>query len=121
MRPIRLQAADSDENSEEEQDEKGSTLKDRLISKSYLSFSTITIDSSYWWKLEIILEIFFYIALIALIFSIIRFLSKSKSYRTVHITAPVLDDIEHKNIVKAAASLREKLGKKDYERLEEFI
>jgi len=88
--------------------------------KSYM-LSAVSIDSNYWWKVEIIMEVCFYVALIALIISIIRFLSKTKSYRTVHITAPVLDVEDQKNIVKAAESIRNKLGKKDYERLEEFI
>jgi hypothetical protein len=37
----------------------------------------------------------------------------------VQISPPALDDMDQKNIVRAADSIREKLGKKGYDRLEE--
>jgi len=90
--------------------------------KSFSILSAVSIDSNNWWKLEIIMEVCFYLALIALIFSVIRFLSKNKPYyRTVHVSAPILNEAEEKDIIHAAESIRNKLGKKGYERLEEFI
>lgn len=127
------QAQDNDEN-ETDEDEK-STDTERLAkkesgknsmkveSKSFL-FSAITIDGNVWWKIEFVMEMIFYIALIALIFAVIRFLSKAlayKKHRTIHIDTPVFGDDDRKNIMKAAASLREKLGKNGYERLENFV
>jgi len=83
-------------------------------------FSHVAIQSS--WKLEMIMEMCFYLALIALIFVIIRFITKSKPYyRTVTVNPPMLDESDNKNIIRAAEHIREKLGKKGYERLEEFL
>jgi len=112
--------AESSSSSSEEEEESNEVDESNVGPKRYL-FSKIRIESNNWWKVEFAMEICFYLALIALILSIIRFLSKTRSYRTVHITAPVLDEADHKNIIKAVESIRNKLGKKDYERLEEFI
>jgi len=92
--------------------------------QTLLHISTISIsaDPNYWWKLEMLLEVCFYLALITLIFSVIRFLARTKPYyRTVHVTPPVLDESDHKNIIHAVESIQGKLGKKGYEKLEEFI
>jgi hypothetical protein len=83
-------------------------------------YSRFSLNASY--KLEMIMEACLYLALIALIFVVIRFISKSKPYyRTVTINPPILDEQDSKNIIRAADQIREKLGKKGYERLEEFI
>jgi hypothetical protein len=85
-------------------------------------YPQISIHSWNSWKLEIILEYCFYLALIVLIFVIIRLLTKSKPYyRTVTINPPVFDESDNKNIIQAAEHIREKLGKRGYDRLEEFI
>uniref|UniRef100_A0A915ECZ1 Uncharacterized protein n=1 Tax=Ditylenchus dipsaci TaxID=166011 RepID=A0A915ECZ1_9BILA len=69
-----------------------------------------------------IMESCFYLALIALIFVVIRFISKSKPYyRTITVSPPMLDEHNTKDIIRAAEQIREKLGKKGYNRLEEFI
>lgn len=85
-----------------------------------LRFTRLSLNTSY--KIEMIMEACFYLALIALIFVVIRFISKSKPYyRTVTVNPPVLDESDTKNIIRAADHIRAKLGKKGYERLEEFI
>jgi hypothetical protein len=91
-----------------------------LLHISAISISSA--DPNYWWKLEMLLEVCFYLALIALIFSVIRFLSRTKPYyRTINISPPMFDEADNKNIIQAAESIREKIGKKGYEKLEEFI
>ena len=81
------------------------------------------LDGAGWWKAELAVEMAFYLALIALVLAVIRFLCKARpsagTYRTVQISPPALDDMDQKNIVRAADSIREKLGKKGYDRLEE--
>jgi len=85
-----------------------------------LRFTRLSLNTSY--KIEMIMEACFYLALIALIFVVIRFISKSKPYyRTVTVNPPVLDESDTKNIIRAADHIRAKLGKKGYEKLEEFI
>jgi len=74
------------------------------------------------WKLEMLVELCFYLVLIALIFAVIRYISKSKPYyRTVTVHPPILTEHDSKDIIRAAEHIREKLGKKGYNRLEEFI
>ena len=78
-------------------------------------------EASSWWKAEMAVEMGFYLALIVLVLAVLRFMCKARptSYRTVHVNPPALDDLDQKNIVRAAESIREKLGKKGYDRLEE--
>ncbi|KAL3112732.1 hypothetical protein niasHT_019706 [Heterodera trifolii] len=82
-------------------------------------------NASKLWKIELFVEMAFYITLIALVLAVIRFLVKSRSnttYRTVTVTPPMLEEWEQKNIVRAAESIREKMGGKGYAKLdEEFI
>jgi hypothetical protein len=84
----------------------------------------VQLDASSWSKAELAVEMAFYLALIALVVAVIRFLCKaraSSAYRTVQISPPPppMDDLDQKNIVRAAESIRQKLGKKGYDRLEE--
>uniref|UniRef100_A0A1I8BUS5 Uncharacterized protein n=1 Tax=Meloidogyne hapla TaxID=6305 RepID=A0A1I8BUS5_MELHA len=80
-----------------------------------------------WWKIELAVKIGFYLTLISLALAIIRFIYKKKSssrtYHTVQVKSPpALEEFQEKDIIRAAESIRQKLGKKDYERLqEEFI
>lgn len=54
---------------------------------------------SNWWRAELLIEMAFYLALIALVLAVIRFLVKSRptSYRTVTVAPPVLDEWEQKS------------------------
>ena len=77
-------------------------------------------DESGWWKAELAVEMAFYVALIALVLAVIRFLCKARPlYRTVHVNPPVLEEMDERNIIRAAECLRQKMGKRGYERLEE--
>uniref|UniRef100_A0A915MZJ1 Uncharacterized protein n=1 Tax=Meloidogyne javanica TaxID=6303 RepID=A0A915MZJ1_MELJA len=87
-------------------------------------------ESDNWWKLELAVKIGFYLSLITLILAIIRYVYKKKFssskrslYHTVQVKSPpALEEFQEKDIILAAESIRQKLGKKDYERLqEEFI
>ena len=87
-------------------------------------------ESDNWWKLELAVKIGFYLSLITLILAIIRYVYKKKFssskrslYHTVQVKSPpALEEFQEKDIIRAAESIRQKLGKKDYERLqEEFI
>jgi len=85
-------------------------------------FSMSKVSAQNTWKLEMLVEACFYLLLIALIFAVIRYISKSKPYyRTVTVNPPVLTEHDSKDIIRAAEHIREKLGKKGYNRLEEFI
>ncbi|KAI1731962.1 TNFR/NGFR cysteine-rich region domain-containing protein [Ditylenchus destructor] len=99
-------------------------FKDSMVKPLYAESQAVrltwTVSPS--WKLQMIIEASFYLALIALIFVVIRFISKSKPYyRTVTVDPPVLDESDNKNIIRAADHIRQKLGKKGYDRLEEFV
>jgi len=96
----------------------------------YVSFSTVKepfvlakhshLQSS--WKAELLIEASFYLVLIGVIFAVIRFISRSRPYyRTVTVNPPLLNEHDNKDIIRAAESIRIKLGKKGYDRLEEFI
>nr|CAD2147312.1 unnamed protein product [Meloidogyne enterolobii] len=87
-------------------------------------------ESDNWWKLELAVKIGFYLSLITLILAIIRYVYKKKFssskrslYHTVQVKSPpAMEEFQEKDIIRAAESIRQKLGKKDYERLqEEFI
>jgi len=88
----------------------------------HYSYPQFSIHAWNAWKLEMVLEVCFYLALIALVFVVIRLISKSRPYyRTVTVSPPMLDEADNKNIIRAVEQIREKLGKKGYDRLEEFI
>uniref|UniRef100_A0A914BZ54 TNFR-Cys domain-containing protein n=1 Tax=Acrobeloides nanus TaxID=290746 RepID=A0A914BZ54_9BILA len=64
----------------------------------------------------------FYFLLIILIVIVIRYVRKSKqAYRTITLTPPMLNEHDSKDIIRAADHIRQKLGKKGYDRLEEFV
>uniref|UniRef100_A0A183CKK6 TNFR-Cys domain-containing protein n=1 Tax=Globodera pallida TaxID=36090 RepID=A0A183CKK6_GLOPA len=86
-------------------------------------FSEVSVleSTSKWWKVELFVEMAFYVTLIALVLAVTRFLVKSRptAYRTVTVTPPMLEEWEQKNIIHAAESIREKMGSKGYAKLEE--
>jgi len=64
----------------------------------------------------------FYFLLTVLIAIVIRYVRKSKqAYRTITLMPPMLDEHDSKDIIRAADHIREKLGKKGYNRLEEYV
>jgi len=74
------------------------------------------------WKVEFILESMLYLAVVLLAFAGFRLVTRSKPYyRTVTITAPILDEAATSDIHVAAEYLREKLRGRRYEDLEEFV
>uniref|UniRef100_A0A914H194 TNFR-Cys domain-containing protein n=1 Tax=Globodera rostochiensis TaxID=31243 RepID=A0A914H194_GLORO len=94
----------------------GGKLKSTLFSEVSVLEST-----SKWWKVELFVEMAFYVTLIALVLAVTRFLVKSRptAYRTVTVTPPMLEEWEQKNIIHAAENIREKMGSKGYAKLEE--
>ncbi|KAH7732095.1 hypothetical protein AAVH_00993 [Aphelenchoides avenae] len=81
------------------------------------------VRSGCWEKVEPIIDVFFYLALLCLLVLAVRSIYKRRQLteRTFYVTSPVLDDVDEKNIIRAAQNIKCKLGKKGYERLEEFI
>ncbi|KAF7639640.1 hypothetical protein Mgra_00000965 [Meloidogyne graminicola] len=96
-------------------------------SSTYLfNFIGIKDNNNNLWKIELIIKIIFYLLLIILILSIIRFIYLKKSfkkYQTIQIkNPPILEEFQEKDIIRAAENIYQKLGKKNYEKLqEEFI
>jgi len=84
---------------------------------------TLKKPASAWsWKVEFILESMLYLAVVLVAFAGFRLATRSKPYyRTVTITAPVLDEADKTNIHTAAEYLREKLRGRRYIDLEEFV
>ena len=86
----------------------------------YIDFPKWSNDNSI--KLQMIIEMFLYLTPFTVIFALIYFISKRKTqYRTVTVEPPKLDENQCKHIIRAADNIRDKLGKKGYNRLEEFI
>jgi len=83
---------------------------------------TLKKPSAWSWKVEFILESMLYLAVVLVAFAGFRLATRTKPYyRTVTITAPVLDEEDKTNIHTAAEYLREKMRGRRYIDLEEFV
>ncbi|KAH7724848.1 hypothetical protein AAVH_07436 [Aphelenchoides avenae] len=71
---------------------------------------------------DTVLKVAFCLTMVGILLVAFRQLKNArKSHRTVTIVAPLLDECDSKNIIRAAECIRGKLGKKGYEQLEEFV
>jgi hypothetical protein len=112
---------DSSSSSESEEDVEEMEEKPAASRRYFIRIDAMAAPSC-WKVIEPFLQGLMYLTIICLLVVIIRYVQKSRhTYRSITVHPPVFDDHDSKNIIRAADHIREKLGKKGYERLEEFI